>query len=254
MSKKVPTPEIGTPNVDPEEFRIEITEEGPYMLYGKAPINTFTILYDSEGNSWDFDISKLNFQAKGDAPVALCRCGRSKDAPYCDASHIKALENGEWNPNTTATMEPPLDRAQLMKGPELGLTDVEELCAFARFCDAKGRTWNQVMQSDDPETRELAIRTASACPAGRLKAWNLETDKPMEPNYMPSLGLIEDPKIQASGPIFLRGGIPVFREDGVAYQPRNRVTLCRCGESRNKPYCDGTHAPAHYHDKIKNRG
>jgi CDGSH-type Zn-finger protein len=25
------------------------------------------------------------------------------------------------------------------------------------------------------------------------------------------------------------------------YESRNRITLCRCGKSENKPYCDGSH-------------
>ena len=38
------------------------------------------------------------------------------------------------------------------------------------------------------------------------------------------------------------GGIPIHGADGQAYEVRNRVTLCRCGRSANKPYCDGAHA------------
>jgi CDGSH-type Zn-finger protein len=30
---------------------------------------------------------------------------------------------------------------------------------------------------------------------------------------------------------------------------RNRVTLCRCGASNNKPFCDGTHASIKFQDK-----
>jgi CDGSH-type Zn-finger protein len=33
----------------------------------------------------------------------------------------------------------------------------------------------------------------------------------------------------------------VERADGVPLETRNRVTLCRCGQSANKPLCDGTH-------------
>jgi CDGSH-type Zn-finger protein len=34
----------------------------------------------------------------------------------------------------------------------------------------------------------------------------------------------------------------VISADGKAYEVRNRVTLCRCGSSNNKPFCDGSHA------------
>ncbi|HET8688843.1 MAG TPA: CDGSH iron-sulfur domain-containing protein [Methanosarcina sp.] len=39
----------------------------------------------------------------------------------------------------------------------------------------------------------------------------------------------------------MRGGIPIESADGKQYEIRNRVTLCRCGKSRNKPFCDGSH-------------
>jgi CDGSH-type Zn-finger protein len=54
--------------------------------------------------------------------------------------------------------------------------------------------------------------------------------------------LVEDPAQICSGPLWLRGGIAVISSDGYQYEVRNRVTLCRCGASQNKPFCDGTHA------------
>jgi CDGSH-type Zn-finger protein len=39
----------------------------------------------------------------------------------------------------------------------------------------------------------------------------------------------------------VRGGIRIQAPDGFVYEVRNRVTLCRCGESKNMPFCDGTH-------------
>ena len=37
------------------------------------------------------------------------------------------------------------------------------------------------------------------------------------------------------------GRIPIQSADGTEYEVRNRATLCRCGRSHNKPFCDGTH-------------
>jgi CDGSH-type Zn-finger protein len=42
------------------------------------------------------------------------------------------------------------------------------------------------------------------------------------------------------------GGIQVTGADGHNYEVRNRVALCRCGSSRNMPFCDGTHAKIHF--------
>ena len=65
-----------------------------------------------------------------------------------------------------------------------------------------------------------------------------------------SIGLVEDPAQGCAGPLWLRGGIPVVAADGFAYEVRNRMTLCRCGASQNKPFCDGAHARIGFQDKV----
>ena len=113
---------------------------------------------------------------------------------------------------------------------------------MSRFCDPKGRVWNLVKETDSAEARRLVEREAGHCPAGRLVAWDRETGKPMEPKFERSLGLIEDTAKKVSGPIWVRGGVPVVSAAGKTYEIRNRMTLCRCGRSDNKPFCNGAHA------------
>ena len=117
----------------------------------------------------------------------------------------------------------------MIEGPELTLTDAESLCACARFCDPNGQVWSQVEQTQDPKVRANFIRQVNDCPAGRLVAWNRATGEPLEQPLPLSIGLVEDPAQHASGPLWLRGGIPVVAADGFTYEVRNRVTLCRCG-------------------------
>jgi CDGSH-type Zn-finger protein len=140
------------------------------------------------------------------------------------------------NPQGILSREPYLSEARAIEGPTMVLTDSEKLCAFGRFFDPNGQVWNQLERSDDPAIREMSIRQVENCPAGRLIAWDKETKKPIEPELPISIGLIEDPAQQCSGPIWLRGGIPVVSADGFEYEVRNRVTLCRCGQSQNKPF------------------
>jgi hypothetical protein len=71
----------------------------------------------------------------------------------------------------------------------------------------------------------------------------------MEPEYPTSIGLIQDTGAQVSGPIWARGGIPIDSGEGIQYQLRNRVTLCRCGRSENKPFCDATHILVGFSDE-----
>ncbi len=215
-------------------FSILIQKDGPYRVSGPLPLATETIGTNREGESVRWE--KGPAIQTGDE-YALCRCGRSGSKPFCDGSHGSGFDGTE-----TAARRPYLEQAVLLEGPRLSLTDAESLCAFARFCDPHGRVWNLIHETDRAEARSHFVREAGDCPAGRLVAWDKATGIPLEPEHLPSIALVEDPSRHCSGPIWVRGGVPVVSADGITYEVRNRVTLCRCGESRNKPFCDGTHA------------
>jgi hypothetical protein len=127
------------------------------------------------------------------------------------------------------------------------LTDAQPLCAFARFCDVAGQVWNLVEQPG-AQAAALTAQEAGLCPSGRLVAWDKETKTPLEPELEPSIGIVEDPAEGVAGPLWVRGGIPVVAADGERYEVRNRVTLCRCGASKNKPFCDASHASIGFTD------
>ncbi|HEV2437066.1 MAG TPA: CDGSH iron-sulfur domain-containing protein [Verrucomicrobiae bacterium] len=217
------------------DVKIEVTKNGPYLVSGGLPLSEHHIVTNAEGESLDYREGKKH---PAPAQYALCRCGQSGNKPFCDGTHAKVGFDG----TETASRKPYLEQVETIDGPTVRLTDAESLCAFARFCDPKGRIWNLVGQTDDPEARKIVEYEAAHCPAGRLVVWDKKTGKPIEPTFKPSLGLIEDTAKQVSGPIWVRGGIPVISADGKTYEIRNRVTLCRCGQSNNKPFCDGSHA------------
>ena len=205
------------------------------VVSGGLPLSEQGIVTNAEGESLEYREGK---KYPAQPQYALCRCGQSANKPFCDGSHKKVHFDG----TETASHQPYLEQVETIEGPTMLLTDQENLCAFARFCDPKGRVWNLVQETDKPEAQRLVKHEAGHCPAGRLVAWDRETGKPIEPKFEPSLGLIEDTARQVSGPIWVRGGIPVVSADGKTYEIRNRVTLCRCGRSDNKPFCNGSHA------------
>lgn len=45
-----------------------------------------------------------------------------------------------------------------------------------------------------------------------------------------------------NGPLQIKGAAQLVDHDGNSYDTGRTIFLCRCGESRNKPFCDGTHA------------
>jgi CDGSH-type Zn-finger protein len=51
--------------------------------------------------------------------------------------------------------------------------------------------------------------------------------------------------------VWLRGGVQLIGAGGFEYEARNRMTLCRCGASKNKPCCDGSHMSIGFSDKNR---
>jgi CDGSH-type Zn-finger protein len=220
--------------------RVVVSKNGPYLVSGSVPLARQTIVADKDGGSESWREGEPIPAQEG---YALCRCGHSKSKPFCDGSHARVGFDG----TETASREPYESQAQRMEGPALDLTDAESLCAFARFCDPNGQVWNQVERTDEPEVRTTFLRQVNQCPSGRLVAW--QRSKAVEESLPVSIGVIEDPPEKVSGPLWLRGGIELVAGDGFVYERRNRVTLCRCGASKNKPFCDGSHAAIKFRDE-----
>jgi CDGSH-type Zn-finger protein len=218
-----------------EDYRIRVTKDGPYIVTGGVPLSDQIIESDEDGFSHKWKQGKEHISKES---YALCRCGKSKNKPYCDGGHIKAKFNGE----ETASRKPFDEAAETIEGPKLVLRDATELCAFARYCDRGDGVWSYTRNSGDPDARKAAIDEACKCPSGRLVAVDPKIGEPYEEEYPPSIGVVEDPQMGCSGPLWVRGGIPIEGANGKPYETRNRVTLCRCGKSSNKPFCDGSHA------------
>jgi CDGSH-type Zn-finger protein len=215
--------------------RITVTENGPYLVNGEVTVAEQHIVTSPQGDSEEWREGK---QVAHETQFALCRCGHSRNKPFCDGTHVTIGFDGA----ETASRESFAKLAKEFVGPTMVLKDADSLCAFARFCDAHGRIWNLIRQTDTAEGRKLVEHEAGHCPAGRLVAVDRKTGREFEPDFEPSIGLVEDTEKKVSGPLWVRGGIPVVAADGHEYEVRNRVTLCRCGRSANKPFCDGAHA------------
>jgi CDGSH-type Zn-finger protein len=223
------------------EKKIKIVKDGPYLVSGSLPLgkDIEVIGSDGEPEKW----------AKGESlPLkenyALCRCGRSAAKPFCDGTHIKTGFNG----TETAQRKNFKDIAEKNPGPGVDLHDAECFCSIAMFCHRAGDAWNLTEKSDDPACKKIAVEEACDCPSGRLVAYDKQTGEPIEPAFEPSIGLVEDTKKNVSGPLWVKGRVPIVSSDGFQYEVRNRMTLCRCGNSSNKPFCDGSHIDTKFND------
>lgn len=215
------------------KYKIRVTENGPYEITGSIPLFSQIIDLDAKGEclAWH-EIRKYPPKIN----YLLCRCGKSQHKPFCDNTHKKTYFDG----TETASLEHYIDLCQKYSGPGLDLTDARVLCANAGFCERAGGIRGLIEHSDDEEARKTALEEAYACPSGSLVVWNKE-GKAMEPIFEPSLAITENPTTWFIGPIWVRGRIPIESVNGMAYEIRNRVTLCGCGKSSNKPFCDGGH-------------
>lgn len=214
--------------------RIKVLPNGPYEVIGNIPLNQLRFVGDKKGASVGYkEIQKY----KVDDTYHLCRCGRTKNYPFCDGSHLSGIP---FDGTETASHASYAEMSEVTEGKQIDLIDAEELCAVARFCDTYSSTWNLVAKNTDPASVEIIKEQCANCPSGRLTALTKE-GKALEPELPQEISLLEDLPAMAHGPIWVKGGIPIEDSKGKTYPIRNRVTLCRCGKSVNKPFCDANH-------------
>jgi len=222
-----------------DKGKIKVLKNGPYLVTGGVPAAEALVIIGSDGEPECWEKGR---EYPLSASYALCRCGQTKTPPFCDGSHAAAGFDG----TETAGNAPYAADAEKTEGPGVDLTWSARYCAIARFCHRGGDAWTLAEHSDVPENRDLAVQESRDCPSGALIAWDKKTGRAMEPDLEPSIGLVENRDSGQSGPIWVKGGIPIESTDGTVYEVRNRVTLCRCGASSRKPFCDGSHISCAY--------
>ena len=214
--------------------KITIIVDGPYRVSGGVTLNQAAIVTDENGVAVNWKVSEAL-----DSPAEtynLCRCGHSQKRPYCDGSH----RAGGFKGRETGERVPYAEQAKLRRGELISLLDDPSLCVGARFCDRGPTVWRLVEDFADNESLKMAVEEACACPAGRLTIVDSE-GRLLEPELPVEISLVEDPANNCLGPLWVKGGVPIEGSRGERYEVRNRVSLCRCGESANMPYCDASH-------------
>jgi CDGSH-type Zn-finger protein len=217
-----------------KEYKVVIVPNGPYLVKGGVPINMLRVTFDKDDMPVGYELVK-------EYPVkevqSLCRCGKSKVMPFCDGSHaIRGFHSGP-----DYKLEPFESSARRLVGRNLILLDYRELCMGVGFCHRAGSTWVLTRFSDNLEKRRLAIEEAGLCPSGRLVAVDKQSGEDIEPELKPGISIIDDPRFKTLFPFWLKGKVQIESQDGTVYEPRARVTLCSCGKSHIKPFCDGNH-------------
>jgi len=216
---------------------VEVTTNGPYHVTGGIPLYRVrkVPLEGARGSYKDWDIYE---KIETEDEYWLCRCGHSTNKPFCTGMHEKIGFDG----TETAPTDTYKERAKPLGGTKVSVSDDRGICAHAAFCSNEvTNIWKAAkITDDDDELRETVRTMAGNCPSGAL---TIEVDgSPVEPEMEPQIWIQEDASI------LLRGGIKISRADSQPIETRMRMALCRCGQSNNKPLCDGSHTEADFKD------
>ena len=221
--------------------KIRPLPNGPYYLINDMEPKVVENLKNSKGELLSTIVG-----------IALCRCGKSNNKPFCDGTHSVigfSTKNVNLNENDTNKLTIKNKRRNYV-GKEITIHDNRRICSHAKECvnnlpsvfKLGSKPW---IDSDGSKVQDI-INTVRKCPSGAL-------------SY--SIGDIEyrDPKEQRdpivtvlkNGPYYITGGIDLIGEniefgEGAS---KEHYTLCRCGASENKPFCDGTHGIINFKDE-----
>ncbi|MCH7634730.1 MAG: CDGSH iron-sulfur domain-containing protein [Proteobacteria bacterium] len=164
--------------------------------------------------------------------VALCRCGGSSAKPFCDGTHAKIGFDDTKKPDRVP------DRRETYTGKNIAIHDNRGLCSHAGFCtDSLSAVWRMHQNPwIDPDAADATaiIDTIRKCPSGAL-SYSVAGVEQRDPNRTPAIQATKD------GPYRVTGGVALDGQEWDDGASREHYTLCRCGASKNKPFCDGTH-------------
>ena len=211
-----------------ERPRIACLPNGPYYLLNEMQASPVPNLVRTSGAACS--------TVRG---VALCRCGGSKNKPFCDGTHStngftdRKLADGSAN------------KRGIHKGKRITIFDNRAICAHAGYCTDGLKSvfrygaepW---IDADGAAVAEI-IAIVEKCPSGAL-SYAVDGVEAVAP-ARPSKVVVSD-----NGPYAVQGGIELMNVEFGDGASREHYTLCRCGASANKPFCDGSHWRVEFRD------
>ncbi|MEK6951065.1 MAG: CDGSH iron-sulfur domain-containing protein [Nanoarchaeota archaeon] len=209
----------------PEKPVIDVMNDGPYIV---RQLSHFT--------------NSHNQPLETKPVTALCRCGHSKSKPYCDGTHGKIRFHSDKLPGAT------LQERHDFQGKEVTISDNEGVCAHAGFCDGRSPEvfWTfengKRVPHPDKAAAEKIISTIRLCPSGALR---YKIKQKIYDDFSRQPGI----RVSKEGPYYVVGGVELRDEINSRPDSLEHYTLCRCGASKNKPFCDGSHGKIKFKDE-----
>ncbi len=202
---------------------IEIMEDGPLIVKGLGTLK------NSKGD--ELEIDKV---------VALCRCGDSSNKPFCDGTHKKVSFSGKRE------IDKPLNKEREYEGAEIDVYDNRVICSHAGECVSNlpsvFRLGERPWIAPDNAGVDEVVSVVKKCPSGAL-SYSIEGKHERDFDHSPQISIAKN------GPYNVAGNIEIKIEESLQPPSKEHFALCRCGASKNKPYCDGSHSDAGFKDE-----
>ena len=202
---------------------IELSEDGPIIVKGNVS------LANSKGE--ELGVEKV---------AALCRCGQSSTKPFCDGTHNKVGFSGKRE------IDKPIDKEREYTGEEISVYDNRVICSHAAECvgnlPSVFRLGESPWIAPDNVAPDELISVIKKCPSGAL-SYLVQGSHVRDYDRSPQINIAKN------GPYNVEGNIEINIEQEMQPPSKEHYALCRCGASKNKPYCDGSHADAGFKDE-----
>ncbi len=164
--------------------------------------------------------------------MALCRCGGSANKPFCDGTHARNGFSSQKLDGRVPDRRDDYVRDQLTVHDNRGICQHSGLCTdnLAAVFRAHAEPFVDLSGAD----QDAIMAQVRQCPSGAL-SFSMDGIEDSDQDREPTITVSKD------GPYRITGGIDLpgeARADGASTE---HYALCRCGGSKNKPFCDGTH-------------
>lgn len=207
-----------------KKISIKPTNNGPLKIINNTKQNLENILF--------YENKPITIEKC----ILLCRCGKTKKQPYCDGSHIKHKFN--------SLNELKDEIIQVYKSKDITITFNRSICSGAANCV---RDFPNIYTSasenwiyPDLGTKKEIIESIRNCPSGAL-SYSLNDEKNVNVCNLENC-LEEKIELFKNSPIYVRGSIDIEVQKWSFNANKTKFALCRCGKSKNKPFCDYSHA------------
>ncbi len=174
--------------------------------------------------------------------MALCRCGASKNKPFCDGTHMGTGFSSDHEDISHR------DRVLTYEGESITVHYNRVLCSHAARCvsnlegvfDPARDPWIEADRAPAEEIKSVI----EACPSGALSY----SEKGGDPCH------IHDDEcvifVERHGPYHVRN-VDLEGAEWATQACQKKYVLCRCGASKNKPFCDGAHVDIGWRDDAE---